>query len=602
MLEVMAKPPTLTHKQRFIAVAKVAKITATVAPGVIFIQIFNSLFRALLPIATAFFAGLTTTSLVQAAQGDDAAVQSVILYIGITAVLGILSTMWSTIEGYVDQVLRYKIDAAVSDQMFEHFMTLDFWRYDDKDTIDTYEKASQFARFFPYVFGRVADIASQFIAMVAGLVAMLFVSWWLGLILLVAVIPGLIIQLKLSRLQMNHWRTNVDTRRTISNIEWRMLQPSNMAELRLYNMARYLIDLRAKLRDKDDKVRINFEKQFVAKRIWANVLESTAEVIALIWTAIQIINQGLPIGYFLYVQQVVSRVLGGASQLVGIFNTIDEDLANLVEYQKFMDMPSGGKGTKRIRGGMGELTVEHVSFHYPHAEAKVLEDVSFTVKRGQHIAIVGENGAGKSTLIKILTGLYAPVEGQVLIDDVPLQDYQPESWHRQLAFLSQQYLSFTFANAKDNVVYGDASHPFDQERFDHAIDRAEARTFLEKLPNGINNYVSPWMEDDDGNQGVDLSGGQWQRLALARNFYRDSPVIILDEPTSAIDALAESRIFKHLFALKDKTIITVSHRLTTVKKADLIYMMQDGKIVEHGTYAELVKKQGAFYTMFESQM
>ena len=110
------------------------------------------------------------------------------------------------------------------------------------------------------------------------------------------------------------------------------------------------------------------------------------------------------------------------------------------------------------------------------------------------------------------------------------------------------------------------------------------------------------MEDDKGNKGQDLSGGQWQRLALARNFYRDAPIIILDEPTSAIDALAESRIFKHLFAMQDKTIITISHRLTTVEKADIVYMLQDGQLVEQGTAEELIAKRGAFYRMFESQI
>ncbi len=152
------------------------------------------------------------------------------------------------------------------------------------------------------------------------------------------------------------------------------------------------------------------------------------------------------------------------------------------------------------------------------------------------------------------------------------------------------------------MYFGDTSHPFDSQRFDAALDRAEARKFLEKLPNGVDSYINQWMKDADGNNGTDLSGGQWQRLALARNFYRDSPIIILDEPTSAIDALAESRIFETLFADKDKTIITISHRLTTVEKADIIYMFKDGTIVEQGTYGELIAMDGEFVHMFKSQL
>lgn len=126
--------------------------------------------------------------------------------------------------------------------------------------------------------------------------------------------------------------------------------------------------------------------------------------------------------------------------------------------------------------------------------------------------------------------------------------------------------------------------------------------FVEKLPHGLDTALNPWIEDVDGTPGVDFSGGQWQRLALVRNFYRDAPVIILDEPTSAIDALAESRIFKQLFANKDKTIIAASHRLTTIKKADVVYMMQDGQIVEQGTCDALIARKGAFYHMFEPQL
>jgi ATP-binding cassette subfamily B protein/ATP-binding cassette subfamily C protein len=136
----------------------------------------------------------------------------------------------------------------------------------------------------------------------------------------------------------------------------------------------------------------------------------------------------------------------------------------------------------------------------------------------------------------------------------------------------------------------------------NAVQAAEAKTFLEKLPKQYDTFVHQWMEHDDGTSGIELSGGQQQRLSLARNFYRDSPIIILDEPTSAIDALAESRIFKKLFSEKNKTIITISHRLTTVQKADRIYVVEEGRIVETGTHHELVKRQGTYWRLFESQL
>lgn len=591
----------LTGKQRLRAVAQVALMAYKTAPLAVFIQVFSSILNATLPIVTTFFAALTTTALAEAFNGQEGASDRVITYVIITAVLGVVTTAWSTIENYITQLLRYQIESAISDQMYEHFLKLDFWHYDDKETADTYDKAQQFANFFPYLFGRFADILTQFITLVAGLIALIFVSWWLGLILLLAVIPGLIIQIRLSRLQMKHWNENVDTRRSVSIIEWNLLKPDHMAELRLYNMARYLLDLRTKMRDKDQKARIQFEKGFILKRLGANALEAAAEVAALIWTVIQIAHQALPVGQFIFVQQIVSRVLSSASSLVSTINSIDEDLTNLTEYQKFIDMPEAASVATEDRGFKDAIAIRNVSFTYPKSDALVVDNVSLEIKKGQHVSIVGENGAGKSTLIKLLTGLYVPTSGEISIDSLTLQDFGIPAWHKQLAVLRQDYLVFGFATAKENVYFGDVSRTFNQERFDTALDAAESREFLEKLPKGVNNYVSTWMEDEDGQQGVQLSGGQWQRLALARNLYRNSPVIILDEPTSAIDALAEARIFKYLFAQKDKTVITISHRLSTVRKADIIYMMENGKIVEQGTYKELVANKGPFWHMFESQ-
>ena len=175
-------------------------------------------------------------------------------------------------------------------------------------------------------------------------------------------------------------------------------------------------------------------------------------------------------------------------------------------------------------------------------------------------------------------------------------------WHRQLAVLSQSFIRYDFATAYENVWYGDVSRELDRERLTTALKQAEADNFVKKLPKDGDSYVDKWMTDDSDDKGVDLSGGQWQRLALARNFYRDAPIVILDEPTSAVDAAAEARIFRHLFKQKDKTIIAISHRLSTVKKADVIYFMKDGRIVEQGACSELIAKCGEFYEMFKEQL
>ena len=183
-----------------------------------------------------------------------------------------------------------------------------------------------------------------------------------------------------------------------------------------------------------------------------------------------------------------------------------------------------------------------------------------------------------------------------------LREYSSESWHKYIAVLQQEFQQFSFLTARDNIQYGDISARTTESKIQSAAQQAEADAFLRKLPKGYDTLLNKWFEHDDGTKGVEISGGQWQRLALARNFYRNSPIVILDEPTSAIDALAESRIFRQLFDDKSRTVIAISHRLSTVEKAKTIFMLENGRIVEQGTYRELLSRKEKFYTMFESQI
>jgi ATP-binding cassette subfamily B protein len=592
----------LNTRQKVTGIARVAAITYKASPLAVFVKLAGTLITSILPIVTTYFAALTTTALASAYAGDADAGTKAIEYVLITAGLGVALTAWGSIEQYVNQFVRYKIDAAIGDQLYEQFLSLDFWRYDDKETADLFDKSQQFARLFAYVFDRLASIFTSFISLVAAVVAMIFVSWWLALILLAAVIPSVVIQFRLSRKQVEHWNSNVETRRAKDMIEWNMFQVSAIAELRLYGMVRHLLDLRMKLRDKDEKVRIEFERKYIGQQLGADVLEAAAEVVALIYITLQIIAHTQPVGQFIYVQQIVSRALSGSRSFVSQLSSIDEDIANLFDYNEFMKLPTSKMSTRRLRKLPKSIRFENVSFHYPNNEQTVLSNVSLTINQGQHIAIVGENGAGKSTFVKLLLGLYKPTSGTVFVDDANLAEISSDDWHKYLGVLTQESNRYSFATARDNILLGDVMHPISNERFEAALDAAEARTFLEKLPKGLDNYVNQWIEHDDGTPGVDLSGGQWQRLALARNFYRNSPIIVLDEPTSAIDALAESRIFERLLKEEDKTIITISHRVTTIEKADIIYMFEDGKIVEQGTHKELVAKEGRYYRMFKSQL
>lgn len=593
----------LTTKQYLRAMIKVGKRSFRMAPSLAVVKLVDSIVQATLPIAMAYFAAATTTALAAAYAGEQQAARQALFYVIITALIGLCMLLWRSVSNYISQKMRYVVEASIEDEMMLKFTSLPFAAYDDKDVVDLHEKARRFSYVFSYIFDSIGRMLTSVTGTIVAIIALAIISPWLSLIVLVAVTPGMIIQLRLARQQAKHWEGNITNRRRKGNIGWILQQPQFIAEMRVYGVVQHLISMHAELRDKDDKERIQFELRTIWKQLPADVAAALVELGALIWVVMAIINRQQPVGQFIYVQQMVSRAFGEAASLASQLGQIDEDLANITQYQQFMDLESSDDGGSVVPALSDMIKLDHISFTYPATNVVVLDDVSMAIHRGERVAIVGENGAGKSTLIKLLMGLYQPTKGRVLVDGQDLAGTQKSSWHAQIALLGQRFVEYFFATMRENVTLGDVRKKPAEEAIMKAMERAEFIEVANKQPHGVDTYIERWMaEDDDPSTATELSGGQSQRLALARNFYRDAPIIILDEPTSAIDALAESRIFKRLFRQDGKTLIIVSHRLTTVEKADVIYMMEQGRVVESGTHAELVAKKGRYCRMFESQI
>lgn len=584
------------------AVAQVLRVSFRASPAAVIMKILGSLISAVLPLVATYYASLTTTALAAAYAGDGGAGRLAIIFVIVTAALGLFWGAFSSVDRYIQQLMSFKVGAIVGDQMYERFLALEFWRYDDKETVDLYDRAKRFSDSYARVLDRIAAIFTQLVSVILAIGALLLVSWWIAVIVLVAIVPSVYLQFKLSREQIAHWNTQVDSRRQRRMIETNLLRPQHIAEMRLYGIVGFLMDLRSRLRDADERRRLDYQRRYIPKQLAADALQYGAEVVSLIWVVGQIIARVLPVGQFLYVQQIVGRALSTANNLVSSLSSIDEDLANLKDYELFMAMPVHAEHAPPLLEAPKEIELKDIRFTYTGSDIEVICGINLTIRQGQHIAIVGENGAGKSTLIRILAGLYRPDSGQVLLDGVDLAAVDVTSWHRHLAVLSQEFLKYEFATAAENIYFGDVDSPRDDVRIRRAAADAEALDFINKLPNGLDNHVSNWMEDPRGRKGSGLSGGQWQRLAMARNFYRNASFMVMDEPTSAIDALAEHRIFTRLFADHSSTIIAISHRLATIEKADVVYMLEDGQIVEQGTHKELVALRGRYFRMFESQL
>lgn len=596
------KTEKLKPKQAAKALAQVARQVYKASPFAVIIKLIDAVIDAVLPLFTAYLAAQATTALAEAYGGVAGAGERAVRYVVLTAVVGLTSLLWDTIARYINEYAQVRITNMMADNLIDKFIHLEFAQYDNKEVADLYDKADSFTNYAPRVFQDVSTIFSGLVQILFGLIALVTIKWWFGVVLLAAVIPSAYVQLKISRLQTEFWRGNVTKRRTASDIRWSIFRPKELLETRPYGVVDYLAQMYRTLRNEDVFRRVELERKHIISRIVSGVIEACGQLVVQVSIVIDIINRAQPIGQFVYVQQLVSRVMGSSSSLMNTFNGIDEQLATLYDYQKFLQLPEQTETGVTLAKFPQAIHIDDISFTYPGAARRVLKNVSMTIKRNEHIAIVGENGAGKSTLVKLITGLYSPTHGEILLDNQDIAGVTKPSWHQYVGVLQQETTPFWFATARENVYFGNVSKPFSEAQYKMAVEAAGAKEFISKLPKDRDTLLNKWSNHDDDTPGVEISGGQWQRLAIARNFYRDAELIILDEPTSAIDALAEARIFNYLFNKTNKTIITVSHRLSTVKKADVIYMMKEGRIVEHGTYDGLVQARGEFYAMFQSQL
>jgi ATP-binding cassette subfamily B protein len=244
-----------------------------------------------------------------------------------------------------------------------------------------------------------------------------------------------------------------------------------------------------------------------------------------------------------------------------------------------------------------EIEVKNISFHYPNSKKKIFDKFSLRIKPGEKIAIVGANGAGKTTLVKLLSRIYDPQEGQILVNGIDLRDIKLNDWYKNLGVLFQEYNFYGQLTAEENIYLGKPVKEMDRGKIIEAAKNADAHDFILKYDKGYKTIMSERFEG-----GIRPSNGQRQKIAIARFFYRNAPVAIFDEPTSAIDAESEYRIFNRIYDFfKNKTVVIISHRFSTVRNADRIIVLDEGKIVEEGTHEELVKKKGKYFSAFTKQ-
>ncbi|MBR5538969.1 MAG: ABC transporter ATP-binding protein, partial [Clostridia bacterium] len=305
--------------------------------------------------------------------------------------------------------------------------------------------------------------------------------------------------------------------------------------------------------------------------------------------------------YTLYTGALTS-ILTAVSSIVNHTSAIYEGTLFIDNMIEFMDVkptivPACSPALIPAKGAAHTIEFKNVSFSYPGSTKKVINNLNLVLQGGKSYALVGLNGAGKTTLIKLMTRLYDPTDGDVILDGKNIKDYDVNELYSMYGIVFQDFAKYA-VSLRENITFGDIHAVYDEKRIEYAIDQSAAADFVKKLPNGIDTPLMRMFEKN----ATDLSIGQWQKISIARAFYKDSEILILDEPTASLDPIAEAEIFKQFDALRHgKTTLFVSHRLSSAVAADEIIVMQNGKVIEQGNHHALMKNNGDYCKLFKLQ-
>ncbi len=456
----------------------------------------------------------------------------------------------------------------------------------------------------PYVIGNLItnlfyDFQS-FVTVVFSSIIIARQSVTIFVIIFVSAIPTFIIGTKYGKSGWYIWGddANSEERRKYWSIKSYIKSLSSLTEIKLFDLGKIFVNKISTFVERIEKLQKKNEKANLIRQIFVSIFTQGILFGAVLYFVNQAILGQISVGSVIF---LFGAMVGFQNSISALFSSIgrqEEDRLYINDLTKFMKMrPEMHDGKYELELVTSpEIVFDNISFSYPNSEKSIYESFSLKINSGEKLAIVGLNGAGKTTLIKLLCRFYDPTKGSVLVDGKDLRTIKKDSWYKNVGVLFQDFARFNFTTVGELVSFGDVKKAYSEQEVIDSIEKSDAQ-FVKDFKNSYNQQLGKEFKD-----GAEPSGGQWQKLAIARLFYRNPKVWILDEPTSAIDADAESKIFESLANLpKDKTVILISHRFSTVRTADRIVVIDEGKVRENGTHEELMSLNGEYARLFNLQ-
>ena len=559
--------------------------------------------QGILPLASIYLAKLVvdsiTASLTVENQGID--LNSLLLWLTLAAGVTVLTTLCHSLTTFVQTAHSLQVTNYMQGLIHAQSIAADLEYYENARYYDALRRAQQEASQRPaQILNRLAEVGRNGISLLAMAGLLFALHPLIVVVLFVTAIPAALVRSHYARV-LYHWqRRQTPLERQSRYLGWLLTTDLFAKEIRLFDLGPFFSQWYLRLKQQLYQERLRITARSTIANFLTQVIAGLFVFGMYVFLVYQTLQKQLTLGDLVLYHQALQRGQANLKAVLASLSGLDEDnlfLANLFEFLALKPKIREPRHPQPVPTPLHTgLEFHQVSFHYPGTNRMILNQISLKVRPGETIALVGENGSGKTTLIKLLCRLYSPTAGTITVDGINLCQFAIADWRRQISVLFQDYAKYHMT-AQENIWLGDVSLPSNDPKICHAADWAGADEVIQHLPQGYHTRLGKLFAE-----GEELSIGQWQKIALARAFLRGSPIIVLDEPTSALDPKAEAEVFEKFRQLiEHQAAILISHRLSTVKMVDRIYVMAQGKIVESGTHSELMQMQGTYAHLFETQ-